>query len=87
MQSAQIVRIIAHETNVQVLCSDEQGLISVYFDQAPFISFYKLIKKSKLKISGLRIEFNHDWVHISALGKTCRTRLIRRNPLKILFGK
>ncbi len=85
MQTATVVRIITHTNNVQILCEDDRGLLSVYFEQLPFISFYRLIKKTGLKLAGLKIEFTHEMVHIPAIGKTCETSTSRRKTLKSLF--
>jgi hypothetical protein len=87
MSSAQIVRVIAHQTNVQVLCADERGLVSVYFDPDPFASFCKLVKRSGLKLPGLPIEFDRESVHVSALGKTCKIYSSPRNSLKTFFTR
>ncbi len=85
MQTATVVRIITHTNNVQLLCSDDRGLLSVYFEQMPFISFYRLIKKAGLKLAGLKIEFNHDMVWVPAIGKTCEVSASRRRSLWSLF--
>jgi len=70
MQAATVVRVINHGDNVQVLCADERGLLSVYFKQIPFISFHNLILKAGLKVPGLQIEFNRRMVRVPVLGKT-----------------
>lgn len=86
MQEGKVVRIITHRSNVQVLCADERGLLSVYFDQAPFISFYKLIKKAGLKLAGLQIEFNREMVRIPSIGKTGKICSTRQKTLSSLFS-
>ena len=86
MQEGKVVRIITHPSNVQVLCADERGLLSVYFDQVPFISFYKLIKKAGLKLAGLQIEFNREEVRIPAIGKTGKICSTRQKTLSSLFS-
>ena len=62
MRAAQVVRFIDQGNNVQVLCADNGGLLSVYFEHLPFISFYRLIRKAGLKLAGLQIEFNRESV-------------------------
>ena len=86
MQEGKVVRIITHRSNVQVLCADERGLLSVYFDQGPIISFYKLIKKAGLKLAGLQIEFSREEVRIPAIGKTGKICSTRRKTLSSLFS-
>lgn len=85
MQAGKVVRVIDHGTSVQVLCADERGLLSIYFEHKPFSLFYNLIRKAGLKLDGLQIEFNRDMVHVPALGKTCRICSIPRKTLKTLF--
>jgi hypothetical protein len=86
MREAKVVRAIAHGTNVQVLCTDERGLLSVYFEHKPFVSFYKLIKNAGLKFTGLQIEFNREIVRIPSIGKTGKVCLTRRKTLRTLFA-
>ena len=70
MQTAKVVRVIDHGTIVQLLCADERGLLSVYFDHKPFGLFYKAIQKAGLKLKGLQIKYDRDMVLVPALGKT-----------------
>jgi hypothetical protein len=86
MQEAKVVRAIAHTTNVQVLCTDERGLLSVYFEPKPFVSFYKMVKNAGLKFAGLQIEFNREMVRIPSIGKTGKVCFTRRKTLRTLFS-
>jgi len=86
MQEGKIARVIAHKTNVQVLCTDERGLLSVYFEPKPYISFYKRIKNAGLKFAGLQIEFNHEIVRIPSIGKSGLVCLTKRKIFKTLFS-
>jgi hypothetical protein len=77
MQAAKVVRVIDHGTIIQLLCSDERGLLSVYFDNKPFSIFQKIVKKAGLSLNGLEIEFNMEMVSVTSKGKTlksCPTR-------------
>jgi hypothetical protein len=78
MQTAKVVRIFDHGSNIQVLCADEWGLLSVYFEHQPFHLFNKLVHKAGLKLNGLQIQFNRDMVRVPALGKTCAVCSARR---------
>jgi hypothetical protein len=86
IQEAKIVRAIDHQTNVQVLCTDERGLVSVYFEHKPFCSFYKLIQNAGLNFAGLQIEFNREMVRIPSIGKAGRVCSTRRKTFKTLFS-
>ncbi len=68
LKSASVVRFINHGTNIQLLCSDERGLLSVYLAPETFASFYKKLHKSGLKLAGLLIKFNRCLLGVPALG-------------------
>ncbi len=76
MQTAKIVRIFDNGANIQVLCADERGLLSVYFENKFFGSFSKGIKRAGLKLNGLLINIDRGAVGVPALGKrwTCSAR-------------
>jgi hypothetical protein len=86
MQEGKIVRVIDHTTNVQVICTDERGLLSVYFEHKPFVSFYKLIQNAGLKLAGLQIEFDREMVYIPSIGKAARVCSTKRKTLRALFS-
>ncbi len=65
LQMARVVRVFNHGTNVQLLCIDEWGLISVYFEQQNFNLFNKVIHRLGLSLKGLSIWFNRDIVQVS----------------------
>lgn len=77
LRSASVVRFINHGTNIQLLCSDERGLLSVYLAPKTFASFYKKIHKSGLRLAGLIIKFNRELLGVPALG-------CRRNSFPLL---
>ncbi len=70
MQTAKIVRATDHGTIVQLLCADDLGLLSVYFEHKPFSLLCKAIQKAGLELEGLQIRCDRDRVHVLALGKT-----------------
>ena len=69
MHAAKIIRFFNHSNNVQLLCEDERGLLSVYFKHEHFGRFFRALHKAGLKLNGLPIKFNHEVVRIPALGK------------------
>jgi hypothetical protein len=69
MQTGQIIRIFNHGTKMQMLCADERGLVSVYFDRKPFYSFFRAIKRAGLKLNGLQINFDRNAIRVPALSK------------------
>jgi hypothetical protein len=77
LRSASVVRFINHGTNIQLLCSDERGLLSVYLSPKTFSSFYKKVHKSGLQLAGLIVKFNRDLLGVPALGN-------RRNSFPLL---
>jgi hypothetical protein len=68
MQTGHIVRIFDLGAKVQILCADERGLLSVYFERKPFSQFVKAVKRARLKLNGLCINFNKDVIRVPALG-------------------
>jgi hypothetical protein len=68
MQTGKIIRIFDLGNKIQILCTDERGLLSVYFERKPFNSFFKAVKKAGLKLNGLLISFNRDYIQVPALG-------------------
>ncbi len=70
MQKAKVIQVMVHSTNVQLLCADERGLLSVYFEHQPFSLFNKVIHEAGLTLKGLQIEFNRSIVHVTVLHKT-----------------
>ncbi len=68
MQTGKIIRIFDLGTQVQILCADERGLLSVYLGHKPFRSFIRAIRRAGLKLNGLLINFNRDVIMVPALG-------------------
>jgi hypothetical protein len=83
LQSGKIVRVIDHGPIVQILCSDDRGLLSVYFDKKPFELFQNIIKKVGLTMKGLEIEFDMEKVNITVNGKTIRTCHTRKKAVTV----
>lgn len=69
MQTGKIVKVLDHGSNVQLLCADERGLLSVYFEQKFYGSFSKAVKKAGLTPNGLLINFDKRVVGVPALRK------------------
>ena len=69
MQIAVLVRILHHGNNVQLLCKDTWGLISVYLEPDTFASFKNAVHRSGLKLKGLKIEFDSEVVRVTGKGK------------------
>ncbi len=68
MKTGKIVKIFNNINNIQVMCADDRGLLSVYFDRDHFLSFHKAIRKTGLKLNGLLINFDRHTVNVPALG-------------------
>ncbi len=68
MKTGKIVKIFNNVNNIQVMCADEGGLLSVYFGCDQFLSFQKAIKKAGLKLNGLLINFDRYTVNVPAMG-------------------
>lgn len=86
LQSAKVVRAIHNGTNIQLLCSDERGLLSVYFEPAPFTSFYKLLRRSHLKLADLPVEFNREIIRVPSIDKTCHVYVTQSKNIKQGFS-
>jgi len=68
MRSATIVRLFDQGTHIQLLCSDERGLLSVYLELKTFQALYKKINKAGINLAGLLIRFNRYLMNVPALG-------------------
>ncbi len=84
MAHGKVVKSIDHGTNVQLLCADERGLQSVYFEPKSFESFRRLLEKTGLELNGLQLEFNRELVNIPSLGKSCEVGAVPRKLFNIL---
>ena len=69
MQTVKVVRAFTHGTNVQLLCADERGLLSVYFEYKRFNLFLRSLQKTGLALNGLSISFDRNTVRVPVLGK------------------
>ncbi|MDD5701813.1 MAG: hypothetical protein PHU23_07150 [Dehalococcoidales bacterium] len=68
LRSARVIRFLNNGSYIQLLCSDERGLLSVYFEPEKFGRFYKKLCKAGLALSGLLIRFNRYLVNVPSLG-------------------
>ena len=68
-QIAELVRILHHGNNVQLLCKDTWGLVSVYLEPDTFDSFKDVVQRAGLKMKGLKIEFDSDVVRVTGKRK------------------
>ena len=64
INTARIVRVFNHGANVQVMCADDLGLLSLYFRQETFSLFNRDIHKAGLKLKDLPIQFDSRTVRI-----------------------
>lgn len=69
LQAAEVVKVFHHGNNVQLLCEDARGLLSVYMKPEVFIRFSQVVQRTGLKLKGLPVEFNRDMVRIIRNGK------------------
>jgi hypothetical protein len=83
LHAGKVVKVMDHGTIVQLLCADDRGLLSVYFEIKPFELFQNMVKKAGLSLKGLEIEFNSEIVNITRNGKTIRTCQTRRKPVSV----
>jgi hypothetical protein len=83
LQTGKVVREMDHGTMVQLLCSDDRGLLSVYFDTKSFEIFQNIVKKAGLSLKGLEIKFNMEIVNIMVDGKTVRTCPTRKKAIAV----
>jgi hypothetical protein len=81
LQAGKVVKVIDHGTIVQLLCVDDRGLLSVYFEIKSFELFQNMVKKAGLCLKGLEIEFNSEIVNITRNGKTIRTCPTKSKPV------
>ena len=70
MHIAKVIRVNDLGNTIQLLCVDDSGLSSVYFEYEPFRLLYKAIQKAGLKLKGLQIRYERDRVYVPSLGKT-----------------
>jgi hypothetical protein len=65
LQRASVLRAKDLGGKVQIICADDQGLLSVYLDYQPFCSFTRIICESGMKMKGTVIEFNRELVRVA----------------------
>ena len=70
MQTAKVIRATDLGTPVQLLCTDDGGLSSVYLEHKPFSLFYKTILKARPKLKGLQIRYDRERVQVLSIDKT-----------------
>ena len=76
LHRALFIKAIDHGANVQLLCSDERGLLSVYLDRKPFKLFEKALNHTLKKPGGTMIWFDQEIVQLDFSRKYFR----RKNP-------
>ncbi|GEM_PF-3391909 len=81
LQKASVVRPIDNGNVVQLLCSDDRGLLSVYFDHGQFEVFLNYLYAVSLDLEGLHIQFDKDHVFVPRCGKCFNRRLSRQKVL------
>jgi hypothetical protein len=69
LQTVHIIRPIDNGSRVQLLCSDDRGLLSVYFDPGQFEIFLTYLYKANLELGGLLIQFDKDRVLVPQSGR------------------
>jgi hypothetical protein len=74
LNSARVVKAIDHGSNVQLLCLDERGLLSVYLDPEPFSLFCRGLKRARVELVGALIGFDRDTIQVANLGRVFRRR-------------
>ncbi len=50
---------------VQLICSDDLGLLSVYLDYRPFCLLTRILCQSRQEMRGTLIEFNRELVRVA----------------------
>jgi hypothetical protein len=69
LQIAVVVKILNHGNNVQLLCKDAWGLLSVYLEPDTYALFKDVVHQAGLKIKGLKIEYDREVVRVTGKGK------------------
>jgi hypothetical protein len=65
LQRVSVMRAKDLGGKVQIICADDQGLLSVYMDYRPFCRFTRILCESGMKMKGTVIEFNREQVRIA----------------------
>ena len=81
LQKACVVRPIDKGDVIQLLCSDDRGLLSVYFDPGQFEIFLNYLYTVSLDLEGLHIQFDKDRVFVPRCGKCFNRKLARQRPI------
>jgi hypothetical protein len=81
LRPAQVIRPIDLGGTVQLLCEDEGGLLSVYFEAGQFENFLNYLYKSRIELGGLLIQFDRDRVFVPRRGKVFNRQAVRRKAL------
>jgi hypothetical protein len=75
LSKARVVKVIDHGVNVQLLCSDERGLLSVYLDRQPFILFSDLLRRAGMRMKGALIEFDLEIIQLALSDRNWRKQI------------
>ncbi len=81
LRTAHVIRPVDLGRTVQLLCSDDGGLLSVYFETGQFEVFLTYIYKADLELGGLLIQFDGDRVLIPQSGKLFSRRPARHKAI------
>jgi hypothetical protein len=65
LQRASVMRARDLGGKVQIICTDDHGLLSVYMDYSPFCQFTRILCESGLKMKGTVIEYNRELVRVA----------------------
>ena len=81
LRPARVIRPTDLGGTVQLLCEDEGGLLSVYFETGQFENFLSYLYKSGLELGGLLIQFDRERVFVPQRGKVFNRQPARRKAL------
>jgi hypothetical protein len=76
LRTAKVVKAIDHGCNVQLLCADEWGLVSVYLDHKPFSLLKRVLKRAGVELGGASVAFDREIIQLE-LGSHGWRRQIR----------
>ena len=77
VHTAKVLRAIDHGSNVQLLCLDEGGLLSIYLDPQPFSLFIRGLRRAGVELVGALIGYDRETIMVANLGKVFRLRSAR----------
>jgi len=69
LKLAKVIKAVDHGNNVQLLCTDDRGLLSVYLNQKLFGEFNKMFSQTGSPLKGTIIGFDRDNIRVTSSGK------------------